>query len=48
MKLTLANIAKVIAMANNHPNPEAYAALVTEKAAEVDMEVPAPPPAPVK
>lgn len=49
MKLTLSNIALVIARANGHPNPEDYAEKVVDEAAKLDAEqaapVPAPPPA---
>ena len=51
MKLTLSNIALVIARANGHPEPEVYAEKVVDEAAKFDAEsqpAPAPTPAPAE
>lgn len=45
MKLTLSNIALVIARANGHPHPQEYAERVVDEAAALDAEQ-APPAAP--
>jgi hypothetical protein len=48
MKLTLANLARAFAMANNHPDPEEYVAKVAEAEKVIDAPAPAPTPAPAE
>ena len=49
MKLTLSNIALVIARANGHPKPDEYAERVVDEAAKIDAaSAPTPAPTPAK